>query len=109
MNIHSLIQDSKLLNSLEDTENLETIIPFELNLIDRLYSNDYNFNNKELIILSEQLNYLDCNKLDDILIFIKDRNIDVNLLNENLQLKIKEIKLDNNLFNIFLQVLDKQT
>src|SRR5438445_13826846 len=92
--------DCKLLSSLEDTEDLS--LPFKLDLIERLYSNDYGFNDEELLTLAEQLNYLDCNKLDDILIFIKHRKIKISSLNSDLQLRIEQIKLENSIFTTFV-------
>ena len=99
----SFIQDCKLLNSLEDTNDL--IFPFELNLIERLYSNDYTFSNEELSTLIKQLEYLKNNKLEDILIFARFRNSEyiISNLTEDLLRSYNDIKIEKTLFKTFLE------
>ena len=52
-----LIQGCKLLNNLEtpSQEEVEGSINFKLDLVLKLYLNNYDFNNEELIILIQQL------------------------------------------------------
>src|SRR5438105_4160249 len=97
----NLISDCGLLNSLENNDDFS--LPFKQDLIEKLYSDDYSFNDEEFLILAEQLNYLDCNRLDEILIFIKIKGICPNSLNEDLQNRIENIKIYENTFNTFIK------
>src|SRR5438105_4495345 len=100
----SLIQDCELLNGLEEIpENIKSLVPFELDLITKLYSNDYSFTDQEFLLLADQLNYLCCKKLVDILTCIKYKNICVDSLNEDLQAKIKQIPIDKKIFYTYLR------
>src|SRR5438132_7051085 len=94
-----IIPDCEMLKELEDKENI--ILPFKLDLIERLYSDDYSFSDEEFLILADQLNYLDCNRLEDIILIIKYKNICLFSLNNDLQNRIKSIHPYDNIFHIF--------
>src|SRR5438132_1360584 len=86
-----LIKDSELIASLDT-------IPFNLDLVLQLYNNNYDFTDDQLLQLANELNYLGCDdKLDDILIFIRDRNIKIDSLCEDIITKYHS--LNNNVIN----------
>src|SRR5438132_6844737 len=89
MNIAKLVQDCNFFQSIEDLDKLDEILPFKLDLIEKIYENNFYFTDAEFLILADQLNYLDCNYLDDILIFIKYLNIPIDSLNTDIQKRYK--------------------
>src|SRR5438132_8466641 len=98
--VEQFVKDSKLLLSIDQKLSLKditAILPFKLNTIAKIYSNCYLFTDNELLELSNQLNYLDSNYLDDILIFIYFRNIKSETLIPDLQHRYEVLEFQDNI------------
>ena len=93
--IKNIIDDSFFLQSLnlqntkdedgdEEEINIEKLLPWSIKLLKKIYANPPNFtflnNDKSLIKLSNQLNFLQSGKLIEILIICKFRNLTSKLL-----------------------------
>lgn len=114
--MEKLISDSKVLTKINDDldsgdsvkEFLDSLVSNTF-LLMKLYSGDYDFKLHELLTLVNQLNMLECSKLDEILVLIhffdrekikKKENISGDITFCYLKIKIKETS-SNEEFNLF--------
>lgn len=112
--MENLIADSKLLTHIKETDGedsakefLDYLIPNTFLLL-KLYNKDYDFKANDLLVLLEQLNMLECSKIDEIIILlhffdrkeIKNENINGDIIYHYLNLKIKESSPDKE-YNLF--------
>jgi len=93
-----LFDDSKLIQNLleNDTDNIEETIlrqypTINFELLKVYYASENLIKDTELLKLAEDMNYLDCGKLIDVLIKIIETPLDYSSLNEDL---VKEINIE---------------
>src|SRR5260221_8765026 len=87
MNDLDIINDSEFLNVdfIVSKNDLLTKLPFNLNLINRLYNKDVDFNEDELVKLIKQLDYLGNKNLEYIIFVCIDKKFYIRKeLNDNL-------------------------
>lgn len=103
-----LVNDSALLRGMYEGDNMEVIesLPRKFNfvLLYKMYLPNYDFNEFEIIILIEQLNYLDNKYLDDILVLAKLKKSEYieNNLQDDIRQKYDEIVIESTAFETFL-------
>lgn len=95
-----IFKDSLFLSHFHSVESMEDEYEIEdLDLLVRLYSDDYSFSDNELIRLCKRLHFLQSGRYNEIIFLIKYRNIP-NDLSDEIQNDISSIKIEGN--NIFL-------
>jgi hypothetical protein len=95
--IKNFFEETLTEENLTQVKDFLTNVPFNMELVIKVYNNDYSFNNNEYLTLASNLNYLESGKLDEILITIKYLNVDISSLSEDLIRKINEIDIENHL------------
>ena len=91
-----LKEDSEIIKSLLENDDEKIINYFPIvnfDLLIKFYSSNIEFDDESLIKLAEDMNYLNCGKLTEVLIKIKLKKVDYTILNTDLIREINE--LDN--------------
>jgi hypothetical protein len=89
-----LLLDSEVVKNIDNLSltDLEELFP-EINftLLILFYQENKQINDKDLLKLAEDMNFLYCSRLDEVLIKIKNMKLDYSSLNEDLQKEIKSL------------------
>uniref|UniRef100_A0A6C0ADJ8 Uncharacterized protein n=1 Tax=viral metagenome TaxID=1070528 RepID=A0A6C0ADJ8_9ZZZZ len=108
--MEKLIEDSNFIKNLEDNfskKSLEKILGFKLKNIIKFYEGKYDFSDSQFVKITKKLHYLECEKLQEILIIIyfkqNLKNYIFEIFNDDILHKMFNINYENDLLSTLIK------